>query len=76
MFNIRSWLPIYWPNAAGRFSFVWRGFGVHLLPKKDFVEWGFEESWYDGPQFSLGFGPILLITWSDSFWDAIKTETK
>jgi hypothetical protein len=69
---IISWLPIYFPNAAGRLSFGWRGFSFHFLPKKDHVVYGLIESWYDGPFFELGFGPLLLVVWRHSLMDAIK----
>ena len=68
---VRSLFPFYWTNAAGRFSFSWRGFGFHFFPKKGHSQWGLTEEWYDGPIFTLGFGPLLIICWQYSVVEAI-----
>ena len=39
---------------------------IHLLPDRSeqYNLWGFEQSWYDGPIYSLGLGSLLLVTWT------------
>jgi hypothetical protein len=29
--------------------------------------WGFEEEWYDGPIWLLGFGKYALFVWNESY---------
>lgn len=71
---LRSWFPVLWPNSAGRISFTWLGFAFHVLPREAYIDWGYAEIWHDGPHFEFGFGPLLLITWSGSFREALRTS--
>jgi len=38
-------------------------FDIHFIVKKKQRQWGFEEEWYDGPLYSFGLGPLILICW-------------
>lgn len=73
---IADWLPIPWGRpSAGRWSFVWRGFGVHILPDREFQRWGVHEDWYDGPLGDFGLGPLLLVSWQGSAREALSEPT-
>jgi hypothetical protein len=51
-------------EVAGLLS-IWVGRGtVHILPRFGFRQWGFSEDWYDGTEYLLGLGPLLLLIWS------------
>jgi hypothetical protein len=74
---IRAWLPIPWGGpSAGRWSFVWRGFGVHLLPGTDFWGFGLFEGWYDGPLCDLRLGPLLLVSWQGTACEALAQPSQ
>ena len=51
-------------DAAGQLTF-WRGdcFALHLLVRQQYRQWGLSADWYDGPLYSFGLGPILLVVW-------------
>lgn len=34
---------------------------IHLLVKPAYWQWGYSQSWYDGPMWDFGFGPFFLI---------------
>ena len=68
--------PISWPTmkiCKYELSFGWRhaGFitiwgdevGIHLLPSYEHWQCGYAEFWHDGPYYSFGLGPLLLVTW-------------
>ncbi len=42
----------------------WQSTYLHFFPKKRDWMWGKHESWYDGPCYSFGHGPLLLICWT------------
>ena len=35
---------------------------VHLLVRPSFWLLGYEESWWDGPLYLFGLGPLVLVT--------------
>lgn len=37
---------------------------VHFFVRAGSREWGYHESWYDGPIRSFGLGPLLLAVWT------------
>lgn len=41
--------------------------GIHIFPRFDpnYTDewWGLTESWYDGPLYSFGVGPLFCIVW-------------
>lgn len=74
--SIAGWLPVRWGRpSAGRWSFVWRGFGIHVLPAPEFRRWGLHEEWYDGPLWDLSVGPLLLVSWQGSALEALNEPT-
>lgn len=60
----------YGKGSHGKICITFRalefGFNVHLLPRRDKWKdrWGFNESWYDGPLYSFGLGPVIYVCWS------------
>jgi hypothetical protein len=38
-------------------------FDVHFLIRKDQRQWGYVADYYDGPLYSFGLGPFILICW-------------
>lgn len=56
------------------FSFFWKHAGLmtiwtekyafHVFPSYKFWQFGKDEDWYDGPYYSLGLGPLLLVCWN------------
>lgn len=65
-------LRIYSTNTAGLFTISWLGkerwqtYAVHFFPYKDQRQWGMLKEWYDGPIYSFGLGPFLLICWTQN----------
>lgn len=64
-------LKIYtgYKKNAGLFTISWDGkedwqcVSIHFFPSKDHWQCGKEEDWHDGPIYSFGLGPLLLICW-------------
>jgi len=56
-----------WSGMAGRycvaFDNVHGWLVIQFFIEKDGWLWGYENIWYDGPHYSFGLGPILLISW-------------
>lgn len=56
-------------DSAGLLSVAWEGkkeweyTTIHFFPLKD-IQWGYREDWCDGPLYSFGLGPFLLVCWS------------
>ena len=40
---------------------IWHGWSLHLFVYKNHSQWGFDESWYDGPYYSFGCGRLFLF---------------
>ena len=40
-------------------------FNFHLFPNKRDWIFGYKSDWYDGTLHLFGFGPLLLICWSE-----------
>jgi len=53
----------FYRNAAGLLSFDCFGAVVHLGVKRQHRQWGRDESWHDGPLYSFGIGPLILVVW-------------
>jgi len=39
-------------------------FSIHILPHKYHKRWWFQRDWYDGPLYSFGLGPLVLVCWA------------
>ena len=51
-------------SSAGRIYIEVRNLGIHIFPYKNQRQWGYLKEWYDGPLYSFGLGPLLLLCWS------------
>lgn len=66
-YNIGSTILQLGYNRCAGLLTIWSdrySFALHFLPHKKYWQLGYTEDWYDGPWYSFGFGPILLITWN------------
>lgn len=63
-------MKLFFKNTAGLFTLAidgWKnGYCLHFFPKKGYREWGYSEDWYDGPYYSYGLGPFLLLCWMEN----------
>lgn len=55
-------------SMAGRltlcFDLFGQSWGLHLLPKKTHRNsWGYTASWWNGPIYEFGLGPLALLVW-------------
>lgn len=50
-------------NAAGLVCFSVRDVTVHLAVRPRHWHFGLHEYWYDGPLYTFGLGPLLMICW-------------
>jgi hypothetical protein len=66
----RSFCKLYLPKdkVAGLFcfhlylkEFAETDFSFHLFPRKNFRFFGYQKSWYDGPIYEFGLGPLFLF---------------
>jgi len=63
-----------WQKNAGLVCVSWRGFALHALVQPRDWQFGYQESWYDGPLPSVGAGPLFLLTWMYSIEDSLDKE--
>jgi hypothetical protein len=54
-------LICFWNSDERKYSTL----AVHLLVRPSFWQLGRREGWYDGPIYSFGLGPFLLVTWME-----------
>ncbi|HEY8096166.1 MAG TPA: hypothetical protein VIE65_08740 [Methylobacter sp.] len=60
-----------WKNNAGLVC-LWNAdekqlstFAIHFLVSPRFWLFGRQEEWFDGPLYSFGLGPLILINWME-----------
>ena len=59
-------LPAWFPRpvkeeTAGRLTFDFTGFCVHVLPYRKYWVWGMSEMWWNGQHWMFGLGPLVLV---------------
>ena len=56
-----------WKRTAGLICFSWgtkRGasYSLHFIVSPRHWVWGKQQSWYDGPIYEYGIGPLFLLS--------------
>ena len=56
-------ISVGWRSGAGLLSVWGKKYCLHFAVQRRHSQWGFSETWYDGPWYSWGIGPFALICW-------------
>lgn len=57
-------INLFYKKCSGFVTIWFDKVAFHFFPKPKW-QWGYEKDWYDGPLYSFGLGPLLLICWND-----------